>query len=84
MHAHGVYPAGIEEDFNSWKQGFASRVFPVLRGETALGGLKPSKAGGCACGREGDSGEGACCQKDSGKEKLKPATDNEVHTCRSL
>ena len=58
-------------------------MFPVLRGETALGGLKQpkleaGKAGSCACGKEGDSGDGACCRGDTGKEKLKQSAEDEV------
>ena len=55
-------------------------MFPVLRGETTLGGLKlgAKRAGGCACGREGDSGEGACCQGDTGKDELKQTAEDEV------
>ena len=51
-----LFSAGLEEDFNVWKSGFAKKVFPVLKGEVVVQELvnRRSSAGGgtCACGKE--------------------------------
>lgn len=68
-----MFPIGLEEDFNAWKEGFAKAVFPVLLGEVSMTKLISSDgstvkdAGSCGCGGQKT--------KDCCKEKTIASTD---------
>jgi len=61
-----LFCAGLEEDFNVWKSGFAKKVFPVLKGEVVVQELvnRRSSAGGgtCVCGEESSQCSGGHSQ----------------------
>lgn len=65
-------PSGLEEDFKSWKEGFAKDVFPVLLGKVAMTQLTTSsrlpsggsgKPGSCECG--GGQRKEDCCKENT-------------------
>ena len=61
-----LFCAGLEEDFNVWKSGFAKKVFPVLKGEVVVQELvnRRTSAGGgtCVCGKESSQCSGGHSQ----------------------